>query len=117
MSTNNQDRKRRLAAAAAPLLDEMNVRVSVLEHTVVAQNAETNKQLESIWRVLKEMHDKQDTYILGTSVRMEELRGQITLNAEKTASVNSKVNKFFGGLLTVILTLVGSAFSLFRIDR
>ena len=92
--------------------DDMNVRVSVLEHTVVAQNAEVNKRLESMEKVLKEIHDKQDTYILASSVKMEGLQGQINLNAEKTAAVNSKVNKFFAGLITIFAAILGGVFSM-----
>lgn len=104
------DRKRKLSASTPA--DDMNVRVSVLEHTIVAQNASVDKRLESMERVLKEIHDKQDKYILASSVRIEGMQGQINLNTEKTAAVNSKVNKFFTGLVTIFAAILGGIFSM-----
>lgn len=92
--------------------EDLNTRMSVLEHTVVAQNASVDRRLESMEKVLKEIHEKQDTYILKTSVDIESIRGQMALNAEKTAQVNRKVNKFFGGILTIVAAIVGGIFSM-----
>lgn len=92
--------------------DTNDVRLSVLEHTVVGQNAEVKERLASMERVLGEIHDKLDRHVLTASVGMESLRGQIALNAEKTAAVNSKVNKFFAGLVSIFAAILGGVFSM-----
>lgn len=103
--------ERRKLSATKPA-DGLNVRLSVLEHTIVGQNASMDKRLESMERVLREIHDKQDKYILNTSVGMEAMKGQIALVNERTTVVNSKVNKFFGGLLTIFAAILGGIFSM-----
>jgi len=89
-----------------------DVRVSVLEHTVVAQNAATEATLRRIESVLKEIHDKQDHSILSVSVAIADINGKIALVEEKNTQTNSKINKFFGGLLTIIAAIIGGIFSM-----
>lgn len=88
------------------------VRLSVLEHTVVGQNASVNEKLGSMDSVLREIHNKLDQTILSNAVEMEKMKGQIALNVVATAAVNSKVNKFFGGLLTIFAAMIGGIFSM-----
>lgn len=92
--------------------EDFDVRISVLEHTVVAQNATTEATLKRIEDVLKEIHNKQDASILSTGVNLATLRGEIALVDQKGQQTNSKVNKFFGGLLTLIAAIIGGLFSM-----
>lgn len=92
--------------------DDIEIRVSLLEHTVIAQNAATNETLRRIESVLREVHDKQDTSILNTSVKITEIDGKIALVEQKAEQTNSKVNKFFGGILALILAIVGGIASI-----
>lgn len=86
---------------------DLNARVSVLEHMATAQNAVTNQRLNSIDSVLKEIHDKLDKSLTATPVEITRLDGRINLTDERHKNLNSKVNKVFGGVVSLIIAIVG----------
>jgi diphthamide synthase (EF-2-diphthine--ammonia ligase) len=80
---------------------------TAIEHTVIAQNAHTNTELREIKAVLREIHDKQDAYILAQAVKMTEQQGQITANATAIEAVNGRLSRTAGFIVAIFTAVLG----------
>lgn len=94
--------------------------VTVLERTVVSQNAAVNTELKEIKGVLREIHDKLDRSTLEHAVELVKQRALIDANAIKVeaaltmqgneiARVESKITKASAALATLFVTVLGGA--------
>jgi hypothetical protein len=84
---------------------------SVLEQTVVAQNAAMNTELSKMNGVLKEIHDKLDKTILSHTVELTVLKASNEDNKTKIEDTNTRITRtstFFGGLITAIVGGIAS---------
>lgn len=94
--------------------------VTVLERTVVSQNAAVNTELKEIKGVLREIHDKLDKSTLEHAVELVKQRALIDANSLKTeaalsaqggeiARVEGKITKAGALLGTIFVTALGGA--------
>jgi hypothetical protein len=91
---------------------DLDVRLSVLENMVVGQNESVNARLTAIERVLTEIHNKQDTYILNQSNTITRLEAEIEHLKQEDSKQSGRISKQSAMLLAIVTTLIGGLLSL-----
>lgn len=98
---------------------------TMLEHTVVAQNASIKSELDKMNGVLREIHDKLDATILTQTVEVTRIQGQmqantlaaaieftkqqgqITANADGVLSLNKRLSKTAAAIVGLFTAVAG----------
>lgn len=107
-----------------PTLD-IEIRVALLESTVIQQNEAVNQRLSRIEDVLLEMHDKLDQHILSQAVAMAKAEANISANAKaivdakadaahQISTINSKIAKASSFISTIVTAIIVSAFEFLK---
>jgi len=99
---------------------------TMLEHTVVAQNASIKTELDKMNGVLREIHDKLDSTILTQTVEVTKIQGHLTsnnlaaaieftkhqgmieANSEGLKSLNTRLSRTAAAIVGIFTAIAGS---------
>lgn len=96
---------------------DLDIRISVLENTVIKQNQSVDGRLANIEHTLAEIHNKMDSHILSQAISITKLEGNkqnqdlVIANLQKEISgISSKIAKTSSMIAMFVAALITSAF-------